>query len=50
MTGTGGIVEIQGTAESAPFSEPAFLEMLALARGAIVRLGQLQRDAIANGA
>ncbi len=50
MTGTGGIVEIQGTAEGAPFSEPAFLEMLALARGAIVRLGQLQRDAIANGA
>ncbi len=50
MTGTGGIVEIQGTAEGAPFSEPAFLEMLALARGAIVRLGGLQRDAIANGA
>ncbi len=50
MTGSGGIVEIQGTAEGAPFSEPAFLEMLALARGAIVRLGQLQRDAIANGA
>ncbi len=49
MTGTGGIVEIQGTAEGAPFSEPEVLEMLALARAAIVRLGGLQRDAIATG-
>src|SRR5215207_4235875 len=32
MTGTGGIIEIQGTAEKTPFTEPQFLELLALAR------------------
>jgi ribonuclease PH len=32
LTGNGGIVEIQGTAEAAPFAEDAFLAMLALAR------------------
>lgn len=32
ITGTGGICEIQGTAEQEPFTEEAFLKMLALAK------------------
>jgi ribonuclease PH len=32
ITGKGGIVEIQGTAEKEPFSEAEFLELLALAK------------------
>ena len=32
LTGTGGIVEIQGTAEGTPFSEENFLELLRLAK------------------
>src|SRR5689334_5544060 len=32
MTGSGGIIEIQGTAEKTPFSEEEFLALLALAR------------------
>ncbi len=43
MTGSGGIVEIQGTAEGAPFSEADFLSLLALARGGIARLVDLQK-------
>src|SRR3546814_21136311 len=31
LTGSGGIVEVQGTAEQKPFSQDAFLEPLALA-------------------
>ena len=33
MTGSGGLVEVQGSAEGAPFSEAELLKMLALARG-----------------
>ncbi|GIL02859.1 MAG: ribonuclease PH [Alphaproteobacteria bacterium] len=43
MTGSGGIVEIQGTAESAPFSEAQFARLLGLARGGIDRLVGMQR-------
>jgi ribonuclease PH len=46
MTGSGGIVEIQGTAEREPFSEAEFNELLALARGGIVKLVELQKLAI----
>ncbi|MCP1336393.1 ribonuclease PH [Futiania mangrovi] len=49
LTGAGGIVEIQGTAEGAPFSEAEFLSMLALARDGIGRLVALQRDALGLG-
>ncbi len=45
MTGSGGIVEIQGTAEAEPFSEEMFMELLRLARGGIKELLELQRDA-----
>lgn len=46
MTGTGGIVEIQGTAEGKPFSEDEFMALLSLARGGIVRLVDLQKMAV----
>ena len=45
MTGSGGIVEVQGTAEGAPFSEEEFLKLLSLARTAIGDLVQLQKEA-----
>lgn len=46
MTGKGGIVEIQGTAEGAPFSEEEFHALLALARKGIARLIGLQKMAV----
>ena len=46
MTGSGGIVEVQGTAEGAPFSEEDFLRLLQLARAGIVRLVDLQKLAV----
>lgn len=46
MTGAGGIIEIQGTAEGKPFSEDEFTALLALARGGIGRLVDLQKMAV----
>jgi ribonuclease PH len=46
MTGAGGIIEIQGTAEKTPFTEPQFLELLALARKGIGKLVDLQKMAV----
>jgi len=46
MTGSAGIVEIQGTAEGAPFSEADFSNLLQLARGGIARLIDLQKLAV----
>jgi ribonuclease PH len=46
MTGSGGIVEIQGTAEGAPFSEEEFARLMGLARGGIAHLIELQKLAI----
>jgi ribonuclease PH len=46
MTGSGGLVEVQGTAEGAPFSEADFLGLLALARTGIRRLVDLQKLAV----
>jgi ribonuclease PH len=46
LTGTGGIVEIQGTAEGAPFSEAQLLELMALARKGTSELFAAQRKAI----
>ncbi len=48
LSGAGGIVEIQGTAETVPFAEPQFLELLRLARLGIDQLVTLQRAAIAK--
>ncbi|WP_152047644.1 ribonuclease PH [Aureimonas psammosilenae] len=50
MTGTGGIVEIQGTAEGAPFSEEEFAKLMALAKAGIADLVTMQKAAIAGGA
>ncbi|MET3794414.1 ribonuclease PH [Aquamicrobium terrae] len=47
MTGKGGIVEIQGTAEGEPFSEAQFDELMGLARQGIARLVELQKLAVA---
>src|SRR5216684_5769750 len=46
LTGTGGIVEIQGTAEKTPFTEPQLLTLLALARKGIGKLIDLQKMAV----
>lgn len=46
ITGKGGIVEIQGTAEGEPFSEDELQALLALARKGISRLIELQKMAV----
>jgi ribonuclease PH len=46
MTGSGGIIEIQGTAEKVPFSEEQFLALLALARKGVNKLVDLQKMAV----
>jgi ribonuclease PH len=43
MTGKGGIVEIQGTAEGAPFSEEMFADLMGLAKKGIAELVNLQK-------
>ena len=43
MTGTGGIVEVQGTAEKTPFSQEKFDELMALARKGVAELVSLQK-------
>jgi ribonuclease PH len=43
MTGTGGIVEVQGTAEDRPFSHQQFLMLLGLAEKGIADLVGLQK-------
>lgn len=42
MTGKGGIVEIQGTAEGEPFSEEEFAALMTLAKKGIAELVELQ--------
>jgi ribonuclease PH len=46
MTSGGGFVEVQGTAEGAPFTEQHLDEMLAAARSAIAVLVDRQRAAL----
>ena len=47
LTGSGGLVELQGTAEGAPFTDEQFALMLKLARKAIADLVALQKKTIA---
>jgi ribonuclease PH len=47
MTGRGGIVEIQGTAEREPFSREEMDRLLSLASSGISQLVELQRKALA---
>jgi ribonuclease PH len=46
LTGNGGIVEVQGTAEKDPFTEAQFHELMALAKKGVGELCKLQRLAI----
>ena len=48
LTGTGGIVEIQGTAETDPFSEDAFLHLMELAKKGVGELTTAQTMALAD--
>jgi ribonuclease PH len=47
MTGEGGLVEVQATAERTPLSRTSLDELLALAAAGVERLRDAQRDAIA---
>ncbi len=49
LTAKGGIVEIQGTAEDRPFSQPQFLELMNLARKGVNELAVLQYQAVGRG-
>ena len=46
MTASGGIIEIQGTAEKTPFTEEQLLDMLKLARKGVGKLVDLQKMAV----
>ncbi len=46
MTGSGGIVEVQATAETESFDRERFTAMLDLATAGIARLGEMQRLAL----
>ena len=46
LTSSGGIVEIQTTAEKVPFTEPQLLTLLALARKGVGKLIELQKIAV----
>ena len=46
MTGSGGLVEVQGTAEGTPFSEQELLQLLDLAKAGIGELVALQKAAV----
>ncbi|HXI86149.1 MAG TPA: ribonuclease PH [Parvularculaceae bacterium] len=46
ITGSGGLVEVQGTAEGAPFSDEQFLALLSLAKDGCRALSERQRAAL----
>jgi ribonuclease PH len=46
LTGSGGLVEIQGTAEGAPFSDDEFGQLLKLARKGVAELVALQKSTL----
>jgi len=47
MTGAGGIVEVQGTAETEPFSQEQFDRLMLLARKGVAELVELQKLTVA---
>ncbi len=47
ITGSGGIVEIQGTAEGKPFTEEEFASLMGLAKTGIAELVAMQKQAVA---
>ena len=48
MTGGGGLIEVQGTAEGAPFSRAELNAMLDLAQNGIAQLVAAQKTALKN--
>ena len=48
MTGSGDLVEVQGTAEGRPFSRDQLDELLSLAAAGITELGEFQSQALAG--
>ena len=46
ITGSGGLVEVQGTAEGKPFSEEELLALLKLAKDGVAKLVELQKMAV----
>ena len=48
MTESGGLIEIQGTAEKEPFTEAQFAAMFTLAKKGIVELNAVQRSVLAR--
>jgi len=46
LTGRGGIVEIQGTAEADPFSEQTFMDLMSPAKKGVAELTQAQNAAL----
>jgi len=48
LTDSGGIVEIQGTAEKSAFSEPQFMDMLGLARQGMASLFEAQLKVVGD--
>jgi ribonuclease PH len=47
LTGRGGIVEVQGTAETEPFAQEQFDQLMTLARAGIAELVELQKLTVA---
>jgi ribonuclease PH len=47
MTGSGDLIEVQGTAEGAPFGRPMLEELLDLAAGGIAEIVRAQRASLA---
>lgn len=46
LTDTGGIVEVQGTAEESPFSHEEFMEMMSLAQEGCKEITKYQKEAL----
>jgi ribonuclease PH len=46
ITGSGGLVEVQGTAEGKPFTEQEFFSLLELAKSGVSKLVELQKKAV----
>ena len=49
MTGAGGFVEVQGTAEGAPFSRAEMTTLIALAEAGIQSIVAAQKQSLGNG-
>ncbi len=47
MTGSGGIIEIQGTAEKKPFTNDEMTALIELAKGGIRKLVDMQKMTVA---